>query len=47
MKLCGLSPNSYIHVSVSDLFIPTIVVPILLQENGWTDRGIYKSLADT
>ncbi len=23
MKLCGLSPNSYIHVSVSDLCIPT------------------------
>jgi hypothetical protein len=24
MKLCGLSPNSYIHVSVSDLYVPTI-----------------------
>jgi hypothetical protein len=24
MYLCGLVPNSYIHVSVSDLYIPTI-----------------------
>jgi hypothetical protein len=39
MKLRGLSPNSYIHVSVSDLNIPTIGLPILLQENRWTDRG--------
>jgi hypothetical protein len=30
---------SYIHVSVSDLNIPTIGLPILLQENRWTDRG--------
>jgi hypothetical protein len=32
-ELCGLSPNFYIHVSVSDLYIPTIELPILLQEN--------------
>jgi hypothetical protein len=32
-ELCGLSPNFYIHVSVSDLYIPTIGLPILLQEN--------------
>jgi hypothetical protein len=24
MKLCGLVPNFYIHVSVSNLYIPTI-----------------------
>ncbi len=24
MKLCGLVPNSYINVPVSDLYIPTI-----------------------
>jgi hypothetical protein len=44
MKLRGLSPNSYIHVSVSDLYIPRIDLPILLQENRWT---IYKVLTDT
>jgi hypothetical protein len=38
MKLLGLCPNSYIHVSVSDLYIPTIGLPILLQENRWTDH---------
>jgi hypothetical protein len=39
MKLHGLSPNSYIHVYVSYLYIPTIALPNLLQENWWTDRG--------
>ncbi len=29
----------FIHVSVSDLYIPTIGLPILLQENVWTDTG--------
>ncbi len=43
-ELRGHSPNSYIHVSVSDLYIPTIGLPILLQENKWTDCGIYRSL---
>jgi hypothetical protein len=33
----GLSPNFHIHVSVSDLYIPMIGLPILLQENMWTD----------
>ncbi len=42
-ELHGHSPNSYIHVSVCDLYIPTIGLHILLQENRW-DRGIYKSL---
>jgi hypothetical protein len=44
MKLRGLSPNSYIHVSVSDLFIPTIGLPIVLQENRRPLVGIIKSL---
>jgi hypothetical protein len=37
--LRGHSPNFHIHVSVSDLYIPTIGLPILLQENMWTDPG--------
>jgi hypothetical protein len=36
MKLQGLVPNSYIHVSVTDLYIPTIGLLILLQQNRWT-----------
>ena len=47
MKLRGLVPNSYIHLSVSDLYIPRIGLPIWLQQNGLTDHGIYKSLTDT
>jgi hypothetical protein len=43
MKLYGLVPNSYIHVSVSDLYIPTIGLPILLQENRWTLSWVYKN----
>ncbi len=39
MKLRGIVSSSYIHVSVSDLFIPTIDLPILLQESRWTYRG--------
>ena len=35
-ELRGLSFNFHIHVSVSDLYIPTIGLPILLQENMWT-----------
>jgi hypothetical protein len=27
------------HASVSDLYIPSIGLPILLQENMWTDPG--------
>jgi hypothetical protein len=38
-ELRGHSPNSYIHVSVSDLNIPTIGLPILQQENRWTNGG--------
>jgi hypothetical protein len=29
----------FIRVSVSDLYIPMIHLPILLQENMWTDSG--------
>jgi hypothetical protein len=39
MKLLGLVPNTYIHASVGDFYIPTIGLPILLQENKWTNRG--------
>ncbi len=39
MKLCGLVPNAYIHVSVSDLCIPRIGLHIWLQHNT-VDRPI-------
>jgi hypothetical protein len=39
MELRGFSPNFHIHVSVSNLYIPMIGLPILLQENMWTDPG--------
>jgi hypothetical protein len=46
-ELCGLSPNFHIHVSVSDLYIPPVGLPILLQENMCVPiLGIYKSLTD-
>jgi hypothetical protein len=38
-EMRGHSPNFHIHVSVSDFYIPTIDLPILLQENMWTDPG--------
>jgi hypothetical protein len=38
MKLRGLVPNSYINVSVSDLYIPMTGLPILLQEK-YVDRS--------
>jgi hypothetical protein len=41
-ELRGLSPHFCIHVSVSDLYIPTIGLPILLQKNMWTDPGNIK-----
>jgi hypothetical protein len=47
MKLRGLVPSSYIHVSVSYLYTHTIGLPILLQENWITNRGNNKSLTDT
>ncbi len=35
----GLIPNFNIHKSVSYLYVSTIGLPILLQENMWTDPG--------
>jgi hypothetical protein len=43
--IAGLSPNFRI---ISAFMCPTIILPIQLQENMWTDPlGIYKSLTDT
>ncbi len=38
-KLRGLGPKFHISVSMRDLYIPMIDLPILLQENMWTDPG--------
>jgi hypothetical protein len=38
-KLHVISPNFYVHISVSDFYIPTIGLPIWLQQNRWTDTG--------
>jgi hypothetical protein len=48
-ELSSLSPNFDIHLPVNDLFISTIGLPILLQENMWTDPENIKkkNLADT
>jgi hypothetical protein len=43
----GLSPNFPIHASVSDLYIPTIGLPILLEEICIPILGLYKSLSVT
>jgi hypothetical protein len=43
----GLSPNFHIHASVSDLYISTIGLPILLEEICRPILGIYRSLTDT
>ena len=42
-ELRGHSPNFHIHVSVSDLYISTIDLPVLLQELCGPILGIYKS----
>ncbi len=34
-----LCPSSYTHISVRDLYISRIGLPILLQGNIWTDPG--------
>jgi hypothetical protein len=39
MKLRGLVPNFYIHVSVSNLYIPGIGLPIWKQHDRQTDPG--------
>ncbi len=41
-ELLDHSPNFHMHVSVSDLYIPTMDLPILLQENMRTDPGNIK-----
>jgi hypothetical protein len=43
----GLSPNFHIHVSVSELYIPTMGLPVLLEEICRLILGIYKSLKKT
>jgi hypothetical protein len=43
-NLFGHSLNFHIHVSVSDLYIPTIDLPILMQEICRPILEIYKSL---
>jgi hypothetical protein len=43
----GLGPNFHIHVSVSELYIPTMGLPILLEEICGPILGIYKLLTDT
>jgi hypothetical protein len=43
----GLSPNFHIHVFVSELYIPTMGLPVLLEEICRLMLGIYKSLKDT
>ncbi len=43
----GLSPNFHIHVSVSDLYTPTMGLPFLLEEICGPILGMYKSLTDT
>ncbi len=47
MKLCGHVPNSYIHVSVSDLYIPGAVCLFSCSKTRRPILGIYKSLTDT
>jgi hypothetical protein len=43
----GLSPSFHIHASVSYLYIPTIGLPILLEEICRPLLGLYKSLTYT
>jgi hypothetical protein len=49
MKLRGIGHNSYIHVSVSDLYIPRISLPTVFgySKIGRLVLGIYKSLTGT
>ncbi len=47
-KYRGLSPNFHIHVSVSELYIPAMGLPFLLEDvDCGPILGIYKSLTDT
>jgi hypothetical protein len=47
IKLRGLVPNFYIHVSVSNLYIPTIGPQMQYSKIGRPIVAIYKSLTDT
>ncbi len=47
MKLRGLVPYSYIHVSLSDLYIPGSVCLLGCSKIGRSIRGIYELLTDT
>jgi hypothetical protein len=47
LKLRGRVPDLCIHVSVSDLYIPTIGLPVLLNCICRPIMGIYKLLTDT
>ncbi len=47
MKLHGRDPNFHIHVSVSDLYTPTIGLPTVFSAGGGPIVGHYKSLTDT
>ncbi len=42
-----LSPSFHIHASVSDFYIPTVGLPILLMEICRPILGLYKPLTDT
>ena len=42
-----LSPNFHIHVSVSELYIPMMELPFLLEEICGSILGIFKSLTYT
>jgi hypothetical protein len=48
-KLCGLSPNFHIHVSVSEIYIPTVRSTFVFSCNriGRPIREIYKWLTET
>jgi hypothetical protein len=43
----GLSPNFHFHMSVSKLYIPTMGLPVLLEEICRLILEIYKSFKDT
>ncbi len=47
MKLCGLVPNFYIHVSVIELYNTMIGTQTQYSKMGGPILGIYKSLPDT
>ncbi len=45
--ISGPQPQFHIHVSVNELYIPTMGLPYLLEEICGPILGIYKSLTDT